>query len=84
MAREPADYKEWHSRRNTLAMTICSAKCRSEGGVCGCYNGDSAPDEVHFPSCKRYVTIADVALQSAEVPIPPIPEPQTTRIRRRY
>lgn len=70
MTRPPSDYREWRSRRNNIAMTLCSAKSRSEGGVCSCYNGDMDPDRSHFSGCRKAVSSADEALNRLEVPIP--------------
>lgn len=70
MAREPTKYDEWHSRRNNLAMTLCSALYRSKGQVCGCYNGDEDPDRVHFDNCRKMIATADKALAEIGVPVP--------------
>jgi hypothetical protein len=71
MAREPTKYNEWHSRRNNMAMSLCSALYRSKGSVCGCYNGDQDPDAVHFDNCRKMVEAANKALAEVGVPIPP-------------
>jgi len=67
---KPADYKEWHARRNDIAMTLCSALNRAEGGVCGCYNSDKEPDRVQFENCRKMVAAADKALEMVGVPVP--------------
>lgn len=85
---EPAAYDEWHSRRNSLAMSLCSALHRSKGQVCGCYNGDEEPDAVHFDSCRLMVSTINEALAKVGVPTPEKPAPKPTtlnqRERRRY
>lgn len=74
MAREPTTYSEWRSRRNNIAMTLCSAVHRARGEVCGCYNGDEDPDKMHFDSCRRNIEVADRALTELGVPIPAKPD----------